>query len=294
LRLKESLNAGVGLENTITKDKKKMQYRVAVLDLNNNVPNQGLSAIKKLLSYFGNKLEYTVFDVRGRNEMPGLDFDIYISSGGPGDPREGNGIWEVKFSNLLEGIWEENKRNPRSKFLFLICHSFQLACLHFGVGEVIPRKSESFGTFPVHKTPAGKDDILLYGLEDPFYVADFRRFQVVRPDYQDMNKRGFKILAIEKFRPHIELERALMAIRFSNEIIGVQFHPEANSQGMLYHFTTDNVQAEIIDVYGKSKLNQMLEDLEDLTKIEKTHRTILPGFIHRAMQYLSQERSVLI
>jgi homoserine O-succinyltransferase/O-acetyltransferase len=271
-----------------------MQYKVAVLDMNNNVPNQGLLAIKKLLSYFGQDLSYVVFDVRGKNEVPGLDFDIYISSGGPGNPHEGNGIWEVKFGKLLEAIWEENKKRPRSKFLFLICHSFQLACIHFGIGKVIPRRSMSFGTFPAHKTPAGKDDILLYGLEDPFYIADFRRFQVVSPDYQDMHKRGFKILAIEKFRPHIELERALMAIRFSNEIVGVQFHPEANAEGMLHHFTNDNVQEEIVDVYGRDRFNQMISDLEDLSKIEKTHRTILPGFIHRAMQYLSQEQTVLI
>ena len=31
-------------------------------------------------------LTYQVFDVRRKVEVPDMDFDIYISSGGPGEP----------------------------------------------------------------------------------------------------------------------------------------------------------------------------------------------------------------
>lgn len=269
------------------------KYRVAVLDMNNNVPNQGLRAIKKILTGFSEELDYTVFNVRGENEVPDTSFDFYISSGGPGDPHEGNGIWEVKFFRLIDDLWEINKKKPYSKFVFFICHSFQLACIHFKIGNVVQRKSMSFGTFPAHKTPAGKNDILFRGLANPFYIADFRRFQVISPDYEYMENRNFKILAIEKYRPHVDLERAIMAIRFSPEFVGVQFHPEADAEGMLIHFTSDNIQAEVIDVYGQDKYSQMIEDLSDLSKIEMTHRTIIPGFLRRSMEHLSGYKMAL-
>ena len=269
-------------------------YKVAVLDLNNDVPNQGLRAIKKLLSNFNDNLSYTVYNVRGKNELPDTSYDIYISSGGPGDPHEGNGVWEVEYFSLLDQLLEINRETPRTKFMFFICHSFQLACIYFKIGEIVPRKSMSFGTFPAHKTPAGKDDILFEGLDDPFCIADFRRYQVIQPDFNYMKEKGFKILAVEKFRPYVDFERAVMAIRFTPEFVGVQFHPEADSEGMLIHFSHDNIQAEIIDVYGQDKYDSMIEDLQDTSKIEKTHRTILPGFINRAMQYLNQKQTVLI
>jgi GMP synthase-like glutamine amidotransferase len=44
---------------------------------------------------------------------------------------------------------------------------------------------------------------------------------------------GVTILRLEKERPHVNLERAIMAIRFSKEVFGTQFHPEADGEGML-------------------------------------------------------------
>lgn len=269
------------------------KFSVAVLDMNNDVPNQGLRAIKKLLNEFSNELEYTVFNVRVDNILPDTSFDFYISSGGPGDPHDGNGIWEVKFFQLIDELWAINKEVPYSKFVFFICHSFQLACIHFKIGSIVQRKSMSFGTFPAHKTSAGKNDILFEGLDNPFYIADFRRFQVISPDYDYMKSMNFKILAIEKFRPHVDLERALMAIRFSPEFVGVQFHPEADSEGMLIHFQSDNIQAEVIVIYGQNKYDQMIEDLSDPIKIEKTHNTIIPGFLRRSMKHLATKKMAL-
>ena len=40
---------------------------------------------------------------------------------------------------------------------------------------------------------------------------------------------GAKILCIEKERPHVPYERAVMGIRFNEYMIGTQFHPEADA-----------------------------------------------------------------
>ena len=60
----------------------KHPVRLAILDMNNNHDNMGIASIKRIADRFA-IIEYEVFDVRHKKEVPGLDFDIYISSGGP-------------------------------------------------------------------------------------------------------------------------------------------------------------------------------------------------------------------
>jgi len=55
--------------------------RMAILDMNNNVENMGIASIKRIADRFA-VVDYDVFDVRYKAEVPGLDYDIYISSGG--------------------------------------------------------------------------------------------------------------------------------------------------------------------------------------------------------------------
>jgi hypothetical protein len=49
---------------------------------------------------------------------------------------------------------------------------------------------------------------------------------------QRIAEMGGSVLAIEKERPHVPLERAIMAVRFNDAMIGTQFHPEADPTGM--------------------------------------------------------------
>ncbi|MEM9261926.1 MAG: GMP synthase, partial [Bacteroidota bacterium] len=65
--------------------------RLAILDMYDGTPNQGMRCIQEIVEAYRNHVQYEVFDVRGTAEVPGLDFDIYIATGGPGDPRDGDG-----------------------------------------------------------------------------------------------------------------------------------------------------------------------------------------------------------
>ncbi|MEZ4902321.1 MAG: hypothetical protein R2822_11455 [Spirosomataceae bacterium] len=168
-----------------------------------------------------------------------MSYDIYLSSGGPGNPQFVGEDWEKPFTMLLDQIWDYNRQphHPRKKYLFLICHSFQMACLHWKIGQVTKRRSTSFGIFPMSKTHFGLSEPFFDGLPNPFYAVDSRDFQVIEPDLHQLERIGATILCIEKERPHVaHLERAIMAIRFSREIFGTQFHPEADAEGMLRHF----------------------------------------------------------
>ena len=262
-------------------------FRCAVLDLYDGTPNQGLRAIRDILSGFKADVIWEEFDVRAKNEIPGLDFDIYICTGGPGNPLEGDGIWDKAFYSLIQDLWENNLDPAKQKkYVLFICHSFQIACHHFGVGRVIPRRSRSFGTFPCHKTFAGISEPYFQELPDPFCVADFRNFQVVQPDYEVMERLGAQLLALEKKRLHVDLERAMMAVRFSDEMFGTQFHPEADPEGMILHFEQQEQKNMVIKEHGIQKFYQMIKDLRDPEKIKLTHSVLIPSFLNDAITVL--------
>ena len=259
--------------------------KLAILDLYDNTPNQGMRAITELVESYEHLLtNWQVYDVRGKSELPDLSYDIYISTGGPGDPRGGDGIWDKAYFRWVDRVWDYNQqtKGPK-KYVFFICHSFQMAVYHFKLALVTERKSESFGTFRVHKTEAGKSEPFFQGLPDPFYVADFRHYQAIQPDHSRFEQMGSSILALEKIRPHVALERAVMAIRFSDEMFGTQFHPEADPQGMLKHFGDRKRKAWIIEHHSEEKYQRMMDHLNDPDKILLTRQTILPAFMERAI-----------
>jgi len=268
--------------------------RIALLDMNNNNVNQGFRNIKEISEAFQQSSEENVsiqtFDVRFKNEIPNVeDFDIFISSGGPGNPHREGLEWEDKFAVFLNSVFEHNKENDRKKYLFLICHSFQLASIHWELGMINRRKSYSFGVMPIHKTIEGENEFLFENLPDPFYAVDSRAFQFIEPDHDRFEKLGMKIVAIEKFRPHINLERAVMAIRFSEEIFGTQFHPEANSEGMIENLKDEKNKNAMIENYGIEKYLETVDRMDDEDKIMLTQAQILPRFLQSAKENILKQ-----
>ncbi|MFO7445861.1 MAG: hypothetical protein R6W90_05810 [Ignavibacteriaceae bacterium] len=265
------------------------KIKIALLDLYNNVPNLGIGNIEEILHDFdgkvnGTPVEYKIYDVRGKEELPSADNDIYISSGGPGSPFEGiDTQWEKKYFHLIDEIWNHNQRSENKKHVFFICHSFQLMTRLFGFAEVTERHSRSFGIFPVHKTIESEKDFIFNKLPDPFYAADFRLWQIIRPEEKIIKELGAEILALEKIRPHIEYERAVMAMKITDEFYGVQFHPEADPEGMKYHYRQEKRRQSIISDIGETKYNNILELLEEPEKVGLTYNTILPAFLGKAI-----------
>ena len=263
--------------------------RLALLDMNAGVPNQGMRCIRRIAEDFRRDFTADVFDVRAGGELPGDDYDAYIFSGGPGTPLATGEAWEAPFFRLVDQLWEHNRvtEDPsRRKYCFFICHSFQLAVRHFGLGDITARRSKSFGTFPVHRSLAGEDDVLFRGLDEVFYVADFREYQVTRAIPHAIEAIGAEILAYEKVRPQVPYERAIMAIRFSPEWVGTQFHPEADAAGMTLHFNDPERRAVVIDEHGLEKYEEMMSDLADPERIGRTNEVVIPNFLRRARRKL--------
>ena len=268
----------------------KKTLRVAILDLYEGHANEGMRCIHQLLSEYQAandlRVESTVFDVRMKEELPDLSYSVYISSGGPGSPLQSEGVsWDTKYMDWLRSLVKHNRvaGDEDKKYVLFICHSFQLACRYFGMGQVTRRKSTAFGVFPIHMNKSGKKDPVFKGLKDPFFGVDSRDYQVVEEDAVQTSESGFHILAIEKERPHVPLQRAIMAVRFNEYMLGTQFHPEADAGGMSMYLQRDDKKKTVIAGYGEEKWKSMIDQLNDPDKIRSTYSHVVPNFLDTAM-----------
>jgi GMP synthase-like glutamine amidotransferase len=265
------------------------KIKIAILDLYEGYANQGMRCIREILTRFGKTNDLDVswkeFDVRLKNEVPDLNYDIYISTGGPGSPLDSEGSeWEkayFKWLSMLEG-WNNNPENIQKKYVFFICHSFQLVCRHWKLANVCKRNSTAFGVFPIHILPDATDEPVFAGLSDPFYAVDSRDWQVIEP-HMNILFKGAKILCIEKDRPHVPYERAIMAMRFNEYFFGTQFHPEADASGMSVYLQTEEKKKTVIENHGFEKWESMIEQLNDPDKISWTNSHVLPNFLNIAV-----------
>ncbi len=268
----------------------KKTIRIAVLDLYEGQANQGMRCIREIVREWGEinqfTIVYEVFDVRLEMAIPDTSYDVYISSGGPGSPLDSiDSDWEKKYFGWIQHMeeWNRNLAGFPKKHVFFICHSFQLACRYYQVATVCKRKSTAFGVFPIHMLPDGKKEAVFGEMKDPFYSVDSRDFQVIEPNHYRLRVLGASMLAIEKSRPHVPYERAIMAIRFNDYFLGTQFHPEADAVGMSMYLQREDKKQTVIENHGEPKWKSMLEQLQDPEKIMYTYQHVLPNFLNLAI-----------
>lgn len=268
--------------------------KLAILDMYNGEPNQGMRCIIDIIGRFNHMLEFRIFDVRGKSEFPEIsDYDIYISTGGPGNPLVGDGKWDLKYYDFIDALVKWNDEKEIKKHVLFICHSFQMACKHFGLAEITKRHDTSFGVMAVHKTIAGTEDPLFSGLDDPYYAVDSRDYQVVQPNLRVFADKGATILSLEKIRDHVKYERAIMAVRFNDYFVGTQFHPEADPVSFVLNLRKKETREKIRAMKGKRKFRDMLEALLDSDTIYKTNETLIPNFLRIAINDLIQTKKIL-
>ncbi len=256
--------------------------RIVILDLYEGVVNQGIDALYRIIDSIKHlkdiEIEVKRFEVRKNNEIPGLDFDIYLSSGGPGSPIDTNQIWEKDYFEWVDDIcrYNESVENESKKFVFFICHSFQLACRHFNLAHVSKRSKNAFGIYPISLTMEGKKDLIFSGMSDEIWAVDSRDYQATLPDMAQLQKFGATILATETVGIQ---ENAIMAIRFNRYMAGTQFHPEANDEGLMRYMNHPESKLKILSENGEQVWAETMEKLRNPEGIKKTYATVLPLFI---------------
>jgi homoserine O-succinyltransferase len=269
--------------------------RIAILDMNEGQANQGMRCLREIIQQWskqqGLAMQWDEFDVRVKNQLPDLSYDIYLSSGGPGSPVDSiNSDWEKAYFKWFESVaqWNVDVSRPQKKFVFFICHSFQLICRYYGIAEISKRKSTSFGVFPVHVLLEGQHDPVFAGLPDPFYVVDSRDWQAIHPHFEKLHQLHMQVLCIEKYRPHVPYQQAIMGIRFNPFMVGTQFHPEADAIGMSMHLQTEEKKKGVIENFGEEKWRSMIDQLNDPDKIMWTYAHVLPNFLNIAVEHLQK------
>lgn len=267
--------------------------RVAILDLYQGQANEGMRCIRDILKGYGEKNHLNIiseeFEVRLHQQLPDLTYDVYISSGGPGSPLDSeNSEWEKKYFYWLRQVekYNSNPDNLIKKHVLFICHSFQLACRHYNIARVSKRRSTAFGIFPIHILSNPITEPVFEGLNDPFYAVDSRDYQVTEPNETTINQTGATILALEKERPHVPLDRAIMAIRFNEYMIGTQFHPEADAIGMTMYLQREDKKKTVIESHGYEKWKSMISHLNDPDKIGMTYSHVIPNFLNESVNSL--------
>lgn len=252
---------------------------IAVLDMYEGAPNLGMRCIHNIIQDWGKSRDklvtVTVFDTRGKGEIPDAHFDVYIATGGPGSPLDSvNKKWDSSFTYWLEQMFQLKKP------VFLICHSFQIACRYFDLGTVCLRKSKQIGILPVHTLI---EDAIFNELQETFYALESRSYQIIAPNDEKITRMGAHILALEKMRPKVPLERAIMAIKFSDNMYGVQFHPEADLEELKIYFNEASTKEAIIKEFSIEKWERILDHLDEQSPITKTHKHLMPNFLDKAI-----------
>ena len=137
--------------------------KIAIIDMYDDTSNLGMTCIVAIINAWSKKkdieMQYQIFPLRHKGEIPDHSFDIYLSTGGPGSPIDSVGSpWDNLYVKWLQDMLSQQKP------VLLICHSFQIACRHFNFGNVCLRKSTQIGVLPVHPLA---DDPIFANLDDP-------------------------------------------------------------------------------------------------------------------------------
>ena len=104
----------------------KNELKIAILDLYEGHANQGMRCIREIINQYSEtnqiNISWDEFDVRLKNEVPDLSYDLYISSGGPGSPLDTvDTDWEKEYFRWLRTVekWNNDPANAIKKHIYI-------------------------------------------------------------------------------------------------------------------------------------------------------------------------------
>ena len=109
---------------------------------------------------------------------------------------------------------------------------------------------------------------------------------MVSPNAKKIKELDATIVAVEKGEFLNEETRALMAVRFSNEWFGTQFHPEAHPDGMIHYLRRQEKKDMILKQWGLHTYEEMMHNAIHPERLANTRDHILPGFLKDAVDHI--------
>jgi GMP synthase-like glutamine amidotransferase len=231
---------------------------------------------------------------RNLGEQPPADVDLILSSGGPGSPFDGyDEAWCTGYRKTLDRVAEANRKSeiegPRA---LLVCHSFELGILHFGVGTMQKRSSLKFGLMPAYTTRVGRDVDFLRPFGDRMFTWEHRNWEAVDLDEKRLAQSGGAVLATESREGQPpEKGRALLGMKFAPGIWGTQFHPEADRPGVMAWIEKPEHKVAVMDAYGQLLYERMVKSLSNPDRLAKTFSLLIPGWLTYRFNELARVRN---
>lgn len=268
--------------------------------MNNGHVNQAMRCIRGILSTFFEKvrahnpgLTCTLCEVspRDKNEPIPEHCDLYIGSGGPGSPFDGDGEpWTAAFHPFVDRLVESAIRDDEDqRAMFAVCYSFELIVRHFKLAQIEKRNGRKFGVMPVYTTEEGQAHPLLSAFGDRLFAFEHRNWEAVDLDEQRLRQLGGALLARES-RDGFSKGRAILGLNVTEGIEAVQFHPEADRAGVMNWISRPEQAAAFRATYGEDTYQAMLRTLDDPNRLARTFALVIPGWMTRRFNRLAPHR----
>jgi GMP synthase-like glutamine amidotransferase len=274
--------------------------RVCIVDMNDGHVNQAMRCLRSIVAQFFDRvvahnpgLACHVSEVspRDTNAPVPRDADLYLSSGGPGSPFEGDGEpWVDDYYRFADDVVEAAiGAGERQKALFGVCYSYEMLVRKFAVAKVAPRTERKFGVMPIYTTQDGQRHPLLSAFGDRLFAFEHRNWEAVDLDAAKLRALGGKVLAQES-RDGVSKGRAILGFEVAPGIEAVQFHPEADRAGVINWVARPEQAAAFKETYGEVTYQAMLRTLDDPRRLARTYALVIPGWMTRKFNQLARSR----
>jgi GMP synthase-like glutamine amidotransferase len=276
----------------------KRRLRVALVDMNNGVENQAMRCLRLIATRFHAhvqssnptlELEIVHVSPRDKTEAPPDDCHLYLSSGGPGSPYDGDGQpWTTDFFRFLDGIVEDNiEKGPSARALFGVCYSYEMIVRHFKLATMAPRASRKFGVMPIYTTSHGQTHPLLEPFGDRLFAFEHRNWEAIDLDESQLKRLGGQVLALESREGQEDKGRAILGLDAAPGVETVQFHPEADRGGVVAWVSRPDQAAAFREAYGDETYERMLKTLDDPNRLARTFAILIPGWMARKFNLMA-------
>jgi homoserine O-succinyltransferase len=275
-------------------------FRLCIVDMNDGHVNQAMRCYRLIASRFFQRVREAnpdvpcqLVEVSPRNTEDDIprDCDLYVSSGGPGSPYDGDGKrWVDRYYRYLDDIVDAAEDGgPDQKALFAICYSFEMVVRHFKIAEVKPRAERKFGVMPVYMTSEGQEHPLLAPFADRLFAFEHRNWEAIDLDTRRLAALGGQLLARES-RDGVSKGRAVLGVDVTSGIEAVQFHPEADRAGVVSWVSRPDQAAAFKATYGETTYAAMLRTLDDPRRLARTFALVIPGWLARKFNLAAPDR----
>jgi GMP synthase-like glutamine amidotransferase len=278
--------------------------RICLVDMNNGVTNQATRCFRRIVDAFaervrhanpGHEVSFRHVQPRNLGELPSADDDLILSSGGPGTPFDGfDDPWCKGYRKILDGIVEANikKREGAPKAL-VICHSFEIAVIHFAIARMEKRPTLKFGVMPAYILPDGQSTDFLKPFGYRLFTWEHRNWEAVGVDEARMKALGGKLLAMESHaKGVVNTGQAILGLKFAPGVHGTQFHPEADKAGVMAWIEKPEHMAAVESAYGRVLYDRMLRSLANPERLAKTFALLIPSWLTNRFNQLAAVRGL--